>query len=116
MSEKDIELQVIAKAQKWTQQPFDEKTRNEVANLIESDRKELIDAFYRELEFGTGGLRGVMGVGTNRMNIYTVGMATQGLCNYINKQFKNRTDISIAIAYDSRNNSKLFADTVSNIF
>ncbi len=116
MSEKDIELQVVAKAQKWTQQPFDEKTRNEVANLIESDRKELIDAFYRELEFGTGGLRGVMGVGTNRMNIYTVGMATQGLCNYINKQFQNQKDISIAIAYDSRNNSKLFADTVSNIF
>lgn len=116
MSEKNIELQVIAKAQKWTQQPFDEKTRNEVANLIESDRKELIDAFYRELEFGTGGLRGVMGVGTNRMNIYTVGMATQGLCNYINKQFQNKLDISVVIAYDSRNNSKLFADTVSNIF
>lgn len=116
MSEKEIELQVLEKAQKWTQQPFDEKTRNEVANLIKSDRKELIDAFYRELEFGTGGLRGVMGVGTNRMNIYTVGMATQGLCNYINKQFKGRSNISVAIAYDSRNNSKLFAESVANIF
>ncbi len=116
MSEKDIEVLVLEKAQKWTQQPFDEETRNKVADLIKSDRKELVDAFYKELEFGTGGLRGVMGVGTNRMNIYTVGMATQGLCNYINKQFQNQQDISIAIAYDSRNNSKLFADTVSNIF
>lgn len=116
MSENEIELQVLEKAQKWTQQPFDEKTRNEVNKLIDTDHKELIDAFYRELEFGTGGLRGIMGVGTNRMNIYTVGMATQGLCNYINKQFQNKKDTSVAIAYDSRNNSKLFADAVSNIF
>ena len=116
MSEKDLEVLVLEKAQKWTQLPFDDETRNKIANLIKGDRKELIEAFYRELEFGTGGLRGIMGVGTNRMNIYTVGMATQGLCNYINKQFKNKQDISVAIAYDSRNNSKLFADTVSNIF
>ena len=116
MSEKDIEVLVLEKAQKWTQQPFDDKTRSKVLDLIKNDRKELIDAFYRELEFGTGGLRGVMGVGTNRMNIYTVGMATQGLCNYVNKQFKNSSNISVAIAYDSRNNSKLFADAVSNIF
>jgi len=116
MSEKDIEALVLEKAQKWTQQPFDKETRNNVESLIKTDRNELIDAFYRELEFGTGGLRGIMGVGTNRMNIYTVGMATQGLCNYINKQFQNQQDISVAIAYDSRNNSKLFANTVSNIF
>lgn len=116
MNDNDIEALVLEKAQKWTQQPFDEVTRSEVANLIKTDKKELIDAFYRELEFGTGGLRGIMGVGTNRMNKYTVGMATQGLCNYINKQFPNRQGISVAIAYDSRNNSKSFAESVSNIF
>ncbi|RPH31542.1 MAG: phospho-sugar mutase [Bacteroidales bacterium] len=116
MNDKEIELQVIEKAKRWMYQPFDDATRTEVARLIKSDRNELIDAFYRDLEFGTGGLRGVMGVGTNRMNIHTVGMATQGLCNYINKQFQNKLDISVAIAYDSRNNSKLFADTASNIF
>ena len=82
MSQKEIEVLALEKAQNWTKLPFDEETRNKVLELIKADPKELVDAFYRELEFGTGGLRGVMGVGTNRMNIYTVGMATQGLCNY----------------------------------
>lgn len=116
MSEKDIEALVLEKAQKWTKPPFDKETRTKVEDLIKSDRNELIDAFYRELEFGTGGLRGVMGVGTNRMNIYTVGMATQGLCNYLNKQFKNQHEVRVAIAFDSRNNSKQFAEIASKIF
>lgn len=116
MSNKDIEQIVLEKAQQWTKEPFDKVTRDEVAKLIETDKKELVESFYRELEFGTGGLRGIMGVGTNRMNIYTVGMATQGLSNYINKQFKGKKDISVAIAYDSRNNSQLFAETAANIF
>lgn len=116
MSSNDIEQIVLEKAHQWTKEPFDKVTRDEVAKLIETDKKELVESFYRELEFGTGGLRGIMGVGTNRMNVYTVGMATQGLSNYINKQFKGKKDISVAIAYDSRNNSKLFAETTANIF
>ncbi|NOU16026.1 MAG: phospho-sugar mutase [Bacteroidales bacterium] len=116
MSEKEIEMMVLEKAKSWTKPPFDKETREKVNYLIENDRKELIESFYRELEFGTGGLRGIMGVGSNRMNIYTVGMATQGLCNYLIKQFHSLPEIRIAIAYDSRNNSKLFAETVSNIF
>jgi phosphoglucomutase len=116
MSELEIEKMVIEKANKWTEPSFDKETRERVKYLIENDKKELVESFYRELEFGTGGLRGIMGVGTNRMNIYTVGMATQGLCNYLLKQFQNLPEIRVAIAYDSRNNSKLFADTVSNIF
>lgn len=116
MSELEIEKMVLERAQKWTAPSFDNETREKVKNLIEYDKKELVESFYRDLEFGTGGLRGIMGVGTNRMNIYTVGMATQGLCNYLLKQFKNLPEIRVAIAYDSRNNSKLFADTVANIF
>ncbi|MCK4465510.1 MAG: phospho-sugar mutase, partial [Bacteroidales bacterium] len=81
-----------------------------------NDEDELIDAFYKDLEFGTGGLRGIMGVGTNRMNIYTVGMATQGLCNYIKKEFIESDTIKVAVAYDCRNNSRLFAETAAKIF
>jgi len=116
MNQKEIEVLAIEKAQNWTKLPFDEETRKKVLGLINNDPKELLDAFYRELEFGTGGLRGVMGVGTNRMNIYTVGMATQGLCNYLNKQFTHLNEVRVAIAHDSRNNSKLFAETAANIF
>ena len=76
---------------------------------------ELVESFYKDLEFGTGGLRGIMGVGTNRMNIYTVGMATQGLCNYLLKQFKDREEIGVAVAYDCRNNSPLFAEITAQI-
>lgn len=103
------------KAESWLSKSFDSETRNNVRFLLENDEKELIESFYRHLEFGTGGLRGIMGVGTNRMNKYTVGMATQGLCNYLKKQFPGE-NISVAIAYDNRNNSPYFADTAAGIF
>jgi len=107
---------VKEKAEKWLTGNYDDETKAQVRDLMENDVSELTDAFYKDLEFGTGGLRGVMGVGTNRMNIYTVGMATQGLCNYIRKQFGDNTRISVAIAYDSRNNNKLFAETTAGVF
>ena len=108
---------VTAKAQEWLGSSFDEKTREEVkALLAKEDKADLIDAFYKDLEFGTGGLRGIMGAGTNRMNIYTVGMATQGLANYLNRNFKERKEISVVVGHDCRNNGRLFAETVANIF
>ena len=108
---------VTVKAQEWLGSSFDEKTREEVkALLAKEDKSDLIDAFYKDLEFGTGGLRGIMGAGTNRMNIYTVGMATQGLANYLNKNFKERKEISVVVGHDCRNNGRLFAETVANIF
>ena len=108
---------VTAKAQEWLGGSFDEKTREEVKALMaKEDKADLIDAFYKDLEFGTGGLRGIMGAGTNRMNIYTVGMATQGLANYLNKNFKERKEISVVVGHDCRNNGRLFAETVANIF
>ena len=108
---------VTAKAQEWLGSSFDEKTREEVKALLnKEDKSDLIDAFYKDLEFGTGGLRGIMGAGTNRMNIYTVGMATQGLANYLNKNFKERKEISVVVGHDCRNNGRLFAETVANIF
>ena len=103
------------RAGSWLSDEFNEETRTEVRQLLEGDEKKLIDAFYQDLEFGTGGLRGIMGAGTNRMNIYTVGMATQGLANYIIKQCGNK-GIKVAIAYDCRNNSRYFAETTANIF
>ncbi len=110
-------LQIVKeKANLWLSDNYDESTRNSVKQLLETNQDELIDCFYRDLEFGTGGLRGVMGVGSNRMNIYTVGMATQGLSNYIKNEFKNLSEIKVAIAYDSRNNSRLFAETAAGIF
>ena len=109
--------QVTAKAQEWLGGSFDEKTREEVKALLnKEDKSDLIDAFYKDLEFGTGGLRGIMGAGTNRMNIYTVGMATQGLANYLNKNFKERKEISVVVGHDCRNNGRLFAETIANIF
>ena len=108
---------VTAKAQEWLGSSFDEKTREEVKALMaKDDKSDLIDAFYKDLEFGTGGLRGIMGAGTNRMNIYTVGMATQGLANYLNRNFKERKQISVVVGHDCRNNGRLFAETVANIF
>ena len=108
---------VTAKAQEWLSGSFDEKTRVEVKALLDKeDKSDLIDAFYKDLEFGTGGLRGIMGAGTNRMNIYTVGMATQGLANYLNRNFKERKEISVVVGHDCRNNGRLFAETVANIF
>ena len=108
---------VTAKAQEWLGSSFDEKTREEVKALMaKEDKSDLIDAFYKDLEFGTGGLRGIMGAGTNRMNIYTVGMATQGLANYLNRNFKERKEITVVVRHDCRNNGRLFAETVANIF
>ncbi len=104
------------RAKLWMSGSFDEDTKAQVKKMYEEGGPELIDAFYRHLEFGTGGLRGVMGPGTNRMNIYTVGMATQGLANYLKKQFAGKEMISVAIAYDTRNNSRLFAETAAGIF
>ncbi|TNF31182.1 MAG: phospho-sugar mutase, partial [Bacteroidetes bacterium] len=109
-----MEKTVLEKAKKWTTEAFDAETRAKVQNLIDSNPEELTECFYKDLEFGTGGLRGLMGVGTNRMNIYTVGMATQGLANYLKKSFGG--EISVAIAHDSRNNSPLFARKTAEVF
>ncbi len=104
-------------ARQWLSPSFDEKTRNEVQAMIDNaDKTALIDSFYRTLEFGTGGLRGIMGAGTNRMNIYVVGMATQGFANYLKMNFADRDQIKVAVCHDCRNNSRLFAETASNIF
>ena len=100
----------------WLGKEFDEPTRNEVQQMLDHDEKALIDAFYQDLEFGTGGLRGIMGAGTNRMNRYTLGMATQGLSNYLKKHAANPASIKVAIAYDSRNNSSYFAKVAADIF
>ena len=109
--------EVEKKAQAWLDGNYDEATKKEVKALMEaSDKTALVDAFYKDLEFGTGGLRGKMGVGSNRMNIYTVGSATQGLANYLNKAFADLPQISVVIGHDCRNNSRLFAETVANIF
>lgn len=107
-----------AVAREWMTSPlYDEMTQQEVKAMMENpDKTQLIDAFYKTLEFGTGGLRGIMGAGTNRMNIYTVGAATQGLSNYLNKNFKDRDEISVVVGHDCRNNSRLFAETSANIF
>ena len=107
-----------AKAQTWlSSSVYDAKTQAEVRSMLENeDKTELIEVFYKNLEFGTGGLRGIMGVGTNRMNIYTVGAATQGLSNYLNKNFKELGEIAVVVGYDCRNNSRLFAEVSANIF
>ncbi len=100
---------------KWLNGSFDEDVKTQVRELQQKNPDELADAFYRNLEFGTGGLRGLMGVGTNRMNKYTVGMATQGYANYLNQSFPNQ-EVKVAIAHDSRNNSRFFAETAANVF
>ena len=110
-----IDSEILDKANFWLTNNFDEETRNQVQHLIDNDAKELTDSFYRDLEFGTGGLRGIMGVGTNRMNKYTVAMATQGLANYLIKMFPNEKQIKAAIAFDSRNNSKEFAKISADV-
>jgi len=116
MNTGDLLSEVKTRARQWLTGNYDAETKKQVAGLLENNEKELIESFYRDLEFGTGGLRGIMGVGTNRMNIYTVGMATQGLSNYIKKEFSGMASIKVAIAHDSRNNSRLFAETAANIF
>ena len=109
--------QCEAKAKPWLSPSFDEKTRKEVQSMIDNaDKTNLIESFYKDLEFGTGGLRGIMGAGSNRMNIYTVGMATQGFANYLKKNLKDKEQISVVVCHDCRNNSRLFAETVANIF
>lgn len=110
-----LEQEVLQKAQAWTTEPYNLRTQKEAQQLIEKGGDELMDAFYKDLDFGTGGLRGIMGVGTNRINRYTLGMATQGLCNYLKEQFPNEK-ISVAIAHDSRNNSKEFSRQVAEVF
>ncbi|MCK4664060.1 MAG: phospho-sugar mutase [Bacteroidales bacterium] len=116
MEKEDILKNVKDRANKWLEGNFDKETKKQVQYLIDNDEPELIEAFYKDLEFGTGGLRGIMGVGTNRMNIYTVGMATQGLCNYLKSQFPDKEQIKAVIAHDCRNNSRLFTETAAKIF
>ena len=109
--------EVIAKAQGWLDGNYNDETKTDIRRMLDSeDKTELIESFYRNLEFGTGGLRGIMGAGTNRMNIYTVGAATQGLSNYLLAQFPNLPQISVIIGHDCRNNSRLFAEISANIF
>ena len=105
------------KARQWLSPAFDEETRSAVEAMINNeDKADLIECFYKDLEFGTGGLRGIMGAGSNRMNVYTVGMATQGFANYLKISFKDKEQISVVVCHDCRNNSRLFAETVANIF
>lgn len=106
---------IVKKAKVWLKEPFDEATRKQVKDLIDNNPKELADSFYKSLEFGTGGLRGLMGVGTNRVNKYTIGLATQGVCNYLKKQL-TKEEVKVAIAHDSRNNSRYFAEITANVF
>ncbi len=109
--------QCEAKARQWLTPSFDSETQEAVRKMLDNaDKADLIESFYKDLEFGTGGLRGIMGAGSNRMNIYTVGMATQGFANYLKKNFADRSDISVVVCHDCRNNSRLFAETVANIF
>ncbi len=116
MENQELIKQVTAKAQEWLGPAFDAETQAEVKRMLESDDKtELIESFYKDLEFGTGGLRGIMGAGSNRMNIYTVGAATQGLANYLNKCFAGQP-ISVVVGHDCRNNSRKFAEISADIF
>ena len=109
--------QCVEKAQQWLSPAYDEQTRKSVQQMLDSeDKTELIECFYKDLEFGTGGLRGIMGAGSNRMNVYTVGMATQGFANYLKKCFADKEEIAVVVCHDSRNNSRLYAETVANIF
>lgn len=116
-NQQELIKQVTAKAEKWLTDSYDAETRAAVKAMIDNeDKTELIDAFYKDLEFGTGGLRGVMGAGSNRMNIYTVGAATQGLANYLKEAFKDLPEISVVVGHDVRNNSRKFAEIVADIF
>lgn len=114
---KELLESVVEKAQTWLNGDYNAETKAEVKRMLEADDKtELIESFYKDLEFGTGGLRGIMGVGSNRMNIYTVGAATQGLSNYLKREFSNLPQISVVVGHDSRNNSRLFAEISADIF
>lgn len=111
----EVSLEIIERAKTWLSDQYDTETRKQVQELIDSNPNELLESFYKNLEFGTGGLRGIMGVGTNRMNTYTVAMATQGFANYIKKMLSNEEQLRVAIAYDCRNNSKGFAKTTADV-
>jgi phosphoglucomutase len=117
MEDQELIKQVTRKALKWLSPAYDAETQAEVRRMLEyGDGTELIESFYKDLEFGTGGLRGIMGAGTNRMNIYTVGAATQGLSNYLNANFKDLPQISVVVGHDCRNNSRKFAEISADIF
>ena len=118
MENQALVTQCLEVAQQWMDSPiYDSETKQAVKAMMEADDKTpLVEAFYRSLEFGTGGLRGIMGPGINRMNVYVVGAATQGLANYLHKNFADRKDISVVVGHDCRNNSRLFAETVANVF
>jgi len=117
MTDKDLMQQVNEKAKEWLHSnTIDNESKERIKYMIENDENELIESFYKDLAFGTGGLRGIMGTGTNRINIYTIGMATQGLSNYLKQQFAGKKEIKVAIAYDSRNNSRLFAEKTASVF
>jgi len=116
MERNSLLQEVKSKAQVWLEGNINDETRRQIKYMLENDEDELIESFYRNLEFGTGGLRGIMGAGTNRINIYTVSMATQGLSNYLKKSFSTRDIISVAIAHDCRNNSSLYAETTARVF
>ena len=111
-----IDQNILDKANVWLNGNYDQKTKDTIKGFIDNNHDELIESFYRDLEFGTGGLRGIMGVGSNRMNKYTVGSATQGFSNYIKTNFSNVDQIKVAIAFDSRNNSKYFAKVTADVF
>ncbi|HIZ26398.1 phospho-sugar mutase [Barnesiella sp. An55] len=117
MENEELLKQVEAKAQVWLGEGYDEETKAAVRAMLDNeDKTDLIEAFYKDLEFGTGGLRGIMGAGTNRMNIYTVGAATQGLSNYLKKAFADLPQIKVAIGHDCRNNSRRFAEVAADVF
>ena len=117
MNNDELLITVKEKAEKWLGPQYDEETRKEVKAMLDAeDKTPLIDAFYKDLEFGTGGLRGIMGAGSNRMNIYTVGAATQGLANYLKDCFKDEPEISVVVGHDVRNNSRKFAELAADIF
>ena len=108
-----MDAKIQSKINEWLSGNYDEATKDQILLLQKEDEAQLEDAFYKDLEFGTGGLRGLMGVGTNRMNTYTVGMATQGYANYLKRCFDK---VKVAIAHDCRNNSRKFAEITANIF
>jgi len=110
-----MDTAIQTKISNWLNGSFDQATKDEIVKLQKENPNELADAFYRNLEFGTGGLRGIMGVGTNRMNKYTIGMATQGYANYLKQSFSG-DEVRVAIAHDSRNNSRFFAETTASVF
>ena len=115
MNLNEVDPIIVEKAKLWLGESYDQQTRDAVKNMLENDPAELVECFYRDLEFGTGGLRGIMGPGTNRMNKYTVGAATQGLANYLLKSFSGLQEINVAIACDSRNNSQFFARITAEV-